>query len=170
MSSQQSSPGMPALDLADMVVENPVSDSPVGVDQFPESPNNNIEIASPPWYENEENTPEQQNATYFTNSSPLLSRKLQRDFDDEEQETNNEEQETNNEEQEPKRQRIEGGRRKTNKRKSKKSKKSRKSKKPRKSKKSKKPRKPRSYKKRGGGSSISDDQDRNNLNFTSSNI
>ena len=156
MSSQQSSPVMSELDLADMVVENPVSNSPVGVDEFPESQNNNIEIASPPWYDNEENTPEQQNATYFTNSSPLLSRKLQRDFDDEEQET--------------KRQRIEGGRRKTNKRKSKKSKKSRKSKKPRKSKKSKKPRKPRSYKKRGGGSSISDDQDRNNLNFTSSNI
>ena len=157
MSSQQSSPGMPALDLADMVVENPVSDSPVGVDQFPESPNNNIEIASPPWYENEENTPEQQNATYFTNSSPLTSRNMEKEFDDEEQET--------------KRQRIEGGKEeKLTKENLKNLKKSRKSKKPRKSKKSKKPRKPRSYKKRGGGSSISDDQDRNNLNFTSSNI
>jgi hypothetical protein len=152
MSSQQSSPGMSELDLADMVVENPVSNSPIGVDEFPESPNNNIEIASPPWYENEENTPEQQNATYFTNSSPLRSRNMEKEFDQEQEQ-----------EQEPKRQRIEGGRRKTNKRKSRKSRKSKKSKKSRKS------RKPRSYKKRGGGSSVSDDQDRNNLNFTSSN-
>jgi hypothetical protein len=160
------SPTMPALDLDDLAGGPGETGSPntVAVQMSPEplhvqTPLSGMSTAqATPNLEEQDNN---QNKTFFEEGSPLVSRKLENEYSNKKEE---EEEEEENDEQSNKRQKL-GGKKQTKKRKPRKQRKSKKARKSKKVRKSKKLRKSR--KRRGGGTSITNDQELNDLNYDS---